>query len=125
MKPGYRTAIIVLATLAVGFALGRGHAVLTRGYFYEIRDKKIFDSPNGPLEWRHVTKTVGLPFLDPGTTELEYNGRIFYSAGRIFQEDYPFAKDVVFDGRTIFWKDGEFSYSLKIEEIKKQNEPNQ
>jgi len=123
MRPGYRTTITVLLTLAAGFALGRGHALLTSGYFYEVRDRQVFESPNGTLEWRHVTKTTGLPFLDPGSTELEYGGRLVYSAKRMFQENLPFARDVVFDGRTVSWTDGELSYNLQIEQTKARNEP--
>jgi len=100
--------------LAAGFVLGRCHGVMTRGYYYEIREKKTFESSAGPLEWRYVTKSEGLPFLDPGTTELEFEGRTLYSAQRWFQESYPFARDIKFDGGTLKWSDGQYDFDLKI-----------
>mgnify|MGYP001627348796 CR=1 FL=1 len=125
MKPALKTSILIISMLVVGFILGRLHGILTRGYVYNIIDQKSYDSPSGSVEWRHVTKAVGFPFLDPGTTELEYDGRLLFSALRVFQEDSPFARDVQFDGKRLQWDDGDYSYSLEIKGSKYRKEPNQ
>lgn len=115
MKSTLRFIVLVAVTLAVGFGLGRCHGILTRGYHYEIRDAKTYGSGRDVVEWRYVTKSVGLPFLDPGTTELEYRGRLLFSAQRAFQENHPYAHEVQFDGENLQWDDGEFAYALTIQ----------
>ena len=114
MKPVLRLIVPAVGTLAVGFGLGRCHGVLTRGFHYEIRDAKTYGAGRDAVEWRYVTKSVGLAFLDPGTTELEYRGRLLFSAQRAFQENHPYAHDVQFDGEILQWDDGEFAYVLTI-----------
>lgn len=125
VKPALKTPILIISMLVVGFILGRLHGILTRGYVYSIRDQKSYDSPSGSVQWRYVTKAAGFPFLDPGTTELEYDGRLLFSALRGFQEDSPFARDVQFDGKRLQWDDGDYAYSLEIKESKYRKEPNQ
>ncbi len=109
--------------LVAGFILGRWHGILTKGYVYRIRERQTHDSPSGSVEWRHVTKHVGWELMDTGTTELEYDGRLLYSATRDFQEDRPFASDIRFDGKRLEWDDGDYFYSLEIEASRHNQEP--
>ena len=121
MKFTLRHFVILVSILGIGFVLGRIYTLTTTGYVYEVREKKTFDSSNGSVEWRYVTKTVGVPVMDPGTTELAYKGRLLYSALRGARESAPFAKNVRFDGKSLLWDDGELSFTLQIEELKVAN----
>lgn len=116
MRSPWLLACLILGAALGGFAIGRWQAIWTRGHHYEVRDTQTYASPNGPVEWRYVTKTVGMPIADPGTTELHYRGRLLFSVNRGFQENIPFARDVQFDGGTLTWNDGELAYVLKITE---------
>jgi hypothetical protein len=71
----------------------------------------------GPVEWKYVTESAGLPFLDPGTTVIEFQGRTIYKARRGFQEDSPFAQNIQASNGCIEWDDGEFQFRLAIDEL--------
>ena len=114
---------LIVAAAAGGFALGRWQAIWTRGFHYQIQDSKTHPSPNGSVEWRYVTKTVGVPVIDPGTTELHYRDRLLFSVNRGFQEAIPFVQDIRFDGKTLEWNDGELDYVLKITERETPRSP--
>ena len=107
------------ALLVVGFAIGRfcefGHS----GHWFEVREAKAFDSPMGPVHWSYVTDAVGVPFLDPGTTMIEFNDRIIYKARRTFQESHPFADHVQTADNTIAWEDGDYRFHLTIDPMDK------
>jgi hypothetical protein len=56
-----------------------------------------------------------MPFLDPGTTVIEYRGRTIYKANRFFQESVPFATNIKVSEKQIDWEDGELKYHLNLE----------
>ena len=84
------------------------------GHYFVVREERIYPTAMGDLRWRYVTDTDGLPFLDPGITQLELKGRTLYKAKRYFQENWPVVDDVKVTGNTIAWDDGEYAYSLQI-----------
>jgi hypothetical protein len=118
----FQSAIGAILLIA-GFFAGRLFQHTKNGYHFEIRQKKDFQSPMGLVEWSYVTESVGLPFLDPGKTIIEFKGRTLYKAGRTFQEKYPFARNIQTSDKSIDWDDGEIKYHRTIDEIKPQNSP--
>lgn len=118
MKRKIILAVIGLALLAIGFAVGRFVQHNKSGYHYDVRDTKIYDSPVGPIRWSHVTESVGMPFLDTGTTILEVDGRMIYKAKRSFQESSPYARNIRATQEGVAWDDGDFQYDLKIQRMK-------
>lgn len=103
--------------LTAGFVCGRLVQHAKTGFHREIREQKIFESAMGPVQWSHVTESVGFPFLDPGTTILEFKGRAIYKAKRVFQEGHPFAWNVTTEGNLIRWEDGEYRFQLLVEDM--------
>lgn len=118
MKRKIILAVIGLALLAAAFFAGRFVEHSTSGYHYEVRDMKDYDSPVGPIRWSHVTESVGIPFLDPGTTILEVDGRTIYKAKRAFQESSPYAKNIRATQDGIAWDDGDYRFDLTIHSMK-------
>lgn len=115
MKRKITLAIIGIALLTLGFVVGGFVLHCKSGYHYEVRDTRDYDSPVGPVRWSYVTESVGLPFLDSGTTILEVDGRLIYKAKRSFQESSPYARNIRGTPHGIAWDDGEFQYDLKIQ----------
>ena len=72
----------------------------------------------GPIHWSYVTESVGLPFLDPGTTVIKFEGRTIYKAQRGFQESVPFAQSIETSDKSITWNDGEFRFHLAVDRMK-------
>jgi hypothetical protein len=118
MKPKITLAIIGLALLAVGFVSGRLVQHNKSGYHYEVKDTKAYDTSVGPVRWSYVTESVGMPFLDTGTTVLELDGRTIYKAKRSFQESSPYARDISVTPNGIAWDDGDFRFDLTIHRTK-------
>ena len=118
MKRKITIAITGLALLAVGFVAGRFVQHNESGYHYEVRDTKNYDTSVGPIRWSYVTESVGMPFLDSGTTVLELDGRTIYKAKRSFQESSPYAKDISATPEGIAWDDGDFRFDLAIHRMK-------
>jgi hypothetical protein len=118
MKRKITLAIIGLALLAGGFVAGRLVQHNKSGYHYEVRDTKDYDTSVGPIRWRYVTESVGMPFLDTGTTVLELDGRTIYKAKRSFQESSPYAKNISPKQDGIAWDDGDFRFDLTIHRMK-------
>jgi hypothetical protein len=83
-----------------------------------VRDTKDYDSPVGLIRWSYVTESVGTPFLDPGTTIIEVDGRTIYKAKRAFQESSPYARNLNATQHGVAWDDGEFQFDLKIHRMK-------
>lgn len=94
MKRKIILAVIAIALLATGFGVGCYVQHSRSGYHYEVIENKNFDSPVGPIRWSYVTESVGMPFLDSGTTILEFDGKIIYKAKRSFQESSPYARNI-------------------------------
>ena len=118
MKRKITLAIIGLALLAVGFVGGRFVQHSQSGYHYEVRDTKDYDSPVGPIRWSYVTESVGMPFLDSGTTILELDGRMIYKAKRSFQESSPYARNIRATQEGVAWDDGDFLFDLAMHKMK-------
>lgn len=105
-----------LITFIMGCLMGSAVQHGKTGWHYQIRDSKVIHTDLGPVQWSYVTESVGLPFMDTGTTVVEWNGRTLYKAKRGFQENYPFADNVRPSKNAIEWEDGKHSYHLTIEE---------
>lgn len=125
MKRKSAYTLVGLALLSIGFASGRFVEQCHSGYHYDIRDTKDFDSPMGLVRWSYVTESIGTPFLDPGTTTLEIDGRTIYKAKRDFQESAPYAKNITTSKDRISWDDGDFHFDLTLQRLKAadQNPP--
>lgn len=118
MNRKFTLTLIGLASLAIGFASGRFVQHGRSGYHYEVRDTKNYDSPMGPVRWSRVTESVGMPFLDTGTTILEFEGRTIYKARRGFQESTPYARNIHASQDRISWDDGDFHFDLNLRRMK-------
>ncbi len=97
-----------------------------RGYHYELRSEKRVPYAEGTVAIKYVTETMGLPFLDPGTSivtlERESGGETtIYKARRIFQESYPYVSDVKVNGDEFEWDDGDNRYHLRISSLQKDH----
>jgi len=100
------------------------------GYHYELRSEKRVPYGEGAVVIRYVTETMGLPFLDPGTSivtlEDGFGGETtIYKARRIFQEAYPFVSDVKVEGEAFEWTDGDKQYHLRIHPLRGTTPPNE
>ena len=111
--------IVGVVLLAVGFAGGRLFQHAETGFHFKILEEKEYGSFMDPVRWRHVSESVGMPFLDPSKTILEYRGRTIYKAQRIFQESVPVAGNISVSDQQITWDDGELRFHLTVEEMKK------
>ena len=118
MKRKITMATIVLALLVIGFAIGLFVQHNRCGYHYEVRDTKEFSSPVGPVRWSYVSESVGMPFLDSGTTIIEVDGRTIYKAERAFQESSPYARNIIAAQDGIAWDDGDYQYNLTMKRMK-------
>ncbi len=118
MKRKITKAAIGLALLAIGFGSGLFVQHKRSGYHYEVRDTKEYSSPIGPVRWSYVTESVGMPFLESGTTILEVEGRTIYKAKRGFQESSPYARNITTAQNRIAWDDGDFQFDLTIRRMK-------
>jgi hypothetical protein len=112
-------AIGIIAVLVVVFIGGRFTERMKNGYFYEVRDEHEVPYSIGLVSVKYVTESVGLPFLDPGTSVVSINdakcGPItLYKAKRTFQESYPFVEAVLVRDNELTWNDGIYSYQLQI-----------
>ena len=117
MKRALIYASIGAALVMFGFFAGEFFQHQKTGYHFEVRDQKSIQSPLGEIEWSYVTESVGMPFLDPGTTIIKFEGRTIYKAQRYFQEDFPYARNIQTNDNSIRWEDGEFKFQLIIESL--------
>ena len=121
MKRTLIQVTIALVLLAVGFAGGRLYQHARSGYHFKILKEQEFQSPGGPIHWSCFSESIGFSFLDPGTTMIEYRGRTIYKAQRVFQESIPFAQNITASDNFIAWDDGELSFRLTVDDLKKQD----
>jgi hypothetical protein len=119
MKRVFTHSAAGLLLLAGGFASGRLYQHAKTGFHLKILAEKEHGTSTDPVRWRYVSESVGMPFLDPGTTIIEYRGRTIYKAQRGFQESVPVAANVSVSDKQIDWDDGELRFHLTIEELKK------
>jgi hypothetical protein len=109
--------LVVVATFVAGHVSGRMLQHARTGYHYRVRNEKDIPFQSRSLSVRYVTGSVGLPFLDPGTTILALDDITIYKARRCFQEGFPVATDVSVNGDEISWNDGVNRYRLHVEPI--------
>lgn len=93
--------LVVVATFVAGHVSGRMLQHARTGYHYRVRNEKDIPFQSRSLSVRYVTESVGLPFLDPGTTILALDDITIYKARRCFQEGFPVATDVSVNGDEI------------------------
>jgi len=105
--------------LLAGFVGGRLFQHAKTGFHFKILAEKQYGSSKDPVRWQSVSESVGVPFLDSGTTIIEYRNRTLYKAQRVFQESAPAAANISVSDRQIDWDDGELRFHLTIEEMKK------
>lgn len=114
--------LIILAVgailLGVGFAGGRLFQHAKTGFHFKILSEKQYGASTDPVNLRHVSESVGTPFLDPETTMIVYRGRTIYKAQRFFQESVPVAGNIRVSDKQIDWDDGELRFHLTVEEMK-------
>lgn len=123
IKSLLKRAWIVLFILGVGFFAGRIDQQVSRGYHFKIRKEMNYDSALGGIRWRYITESFGMPFLDPGTTMIEFDHRILYKSKRGFQESVPFAQNIQTSGNAIQWEDGEYRFNLTLEKMERARTP--
>jgi hypothetical protein len=105
--------------LIVGFVGGRLFQHAKTGLHFKVIAEKEYGTPKDPVRWRCVNESIGMPFLDPETTIIDYRGRTIYKAQRMFQERVPVATNIKALDKQIDWDDGELRYHLTVEEMKK------
>jgi hypothetical protein len=117
-----RPAVGVILLVSV-FVAGALFQYARNGFFFAVLAEKQYGASADPIRWRLVNESVGMPFVDLGTTIIEYRGRTIYKAQRIFQESFPVAENIKVTDKQIDWDDGELRFHLTVEEMKK-GEPN-
>jgi hypothetical protein len=114
MKPITKLILISATTLFCGFFVGRFYQHSKSGYHYELVSESSHDFEFGTVNLQQVTESVGMPFLDTGTTKITFDNRVLYEAQRSFQEDAPVARNLQVRGSKITWEDGDYEYDLAI-----------
>jgi hypothetical protein len=113
-----RTILLVVSAtilVVIAFLAGRLYQDLRNGYHLSVIEQKQYGMRLGPIQWSYVHEDAGAEgFLDSGTTILAFHDRTIYKAKRIFQEDFPFARNVVTSDNSVTWEDGEYRFQLTI-----------
>lgn len=110
--------VIGAVLLAVGFVGGRLFQHAKTGFHFKVLAEKQYGTPDDPVRWRCVSESIGMPFLDPETTIIDYRGRTIFKAQCDFQESVPVAANIRASGNRVDWDDGEFQYHLTVEDMK-------
>jgi hypothetical protein len=110
-----------VSMLTVGFFSGRAFQNAKSGYHYRLLEQKDYDSGLGPIHWSCAIESVGLPFLDPGTTTIKFANRTIYKAQRDFQEDAPYARNIQTSTNWIAWEDGDYKFHLTVESLRDES----
>ena len=118
--------LVLAATFVAGLKIGGYVQHQKTGYAYRIRSEKSYASTNGTVHLEYATESVGIPFLDPGTSTIvlrEPSGleAILYKARRGFQESYPYPEELVVANNQIRWDDGWHYYTLQLEASRRRN----
>jgi hypothetical protein len=118
-----KRAVIIVAVcgvmLVAGFFGGRAVQSAKTGYHYRLLKQKEYESSLGPIQWSCFVESVGFPFLETEKTMINMGNRTIYKAQRDFQEDAPFAENIVTSSNSVAWDDGDFRYHLTVEPMKK------
>lgn len=122
IKSKLKIILVLMLVFISGLFAGKFEQHLSNGYHFEVREEKKYEFDFGEIRWRNVSETFGMPFLDPGTTLIEFNGRTLYKAKRSFQESVPFARNIQTSGNTIHWDDGEYRFNLTLEKMEGKTE---
>ncbi|MFN7562485.1 MAG: hypothetical protein ACK5TH_11950 [Prosthecobacter sp.] len=99
------TGIFVGAVMGIGLGKERLHLLHLESYPLAF----------GKVEWRHFTRSSGFEMMAIDHTRLEFRGRVLYEAGRDFQENRPFARNIKVQSNQIEWDDGDYRYQLVID----------
>lgn len=108
-------AITGILIFGAGALCGGAFRYLTQEPWVTVHRQEDFDFGGDKLRRSVTTESIGVPFLQPETTTLQYRGRILYKAQRGFQESTPFTQDVRTDGDSVSWHDGELKFRLTVE----------
>ena len=120
--------ILVLAgTFVAGFKVGVFFQHCKTCYVHEIRSERTYSSPYGAIRLEYATESIGVSFLDPGTSTIvlkEPSGQevVLYKAQRGFQESSPFPEELVVTDDQIRWDDGLHVYSLRLEASQRRSQ---
>lgn len=119
MRRAIISTLVLVVTFIAGLKVGGFLQHQKTGYFYEIRSVKTHPSPMGTVQLKYATETIGMPFLDPGTSFIVLDDPsglelTVYKARRVFQESYPYPKDVLVNENRIQWDDGCYTYDLRL-----------
>ena len=111
---------IGIVLLASGFVAGQYFQHARTGYYYHVDREKTYVSELGDVHWSYVHESIGLPFLDPGSTVIKLGDRTIYEAKCGLQEPGPFADNIKTSGKSISWDDRELRFHLTVEPVKKE-----
>jgi hypothetical protein len=117
IKSVLKRSMIVLYIFVAGFFAGKIFQHSAHGYHFKVRQEENYDFALGEIRWRYATESFGMPFMDTGTTLIEFGDRTLYKAKRYFQESVPFARNIQTSGSAIYWDDGECRFNLTVEKI--------
>jgi hypothetical protein len=117
MKCGSSRLVVGLICLVIGFIGGELVQHARTGYHSKVLSAKVYPFPLGEVQWNLISESVGMPFLDPGTTVIKWNNRTIFKVQRSFQENGPVAANLKTSESTIEWDDGEYGYRLAIDKI--------
>lgn len=123
MKLTIILTILSVIMLIAGFFGGRTFENSRNGYHYKFLEGKEYQSELGPIEWSSFVESVGTPFaLQPEMTMISMGNRTIYKAQRDFQENIPYAANIVTSNNFISWDDGDFHYLLKVDQLKNEKQ---
>ena len=123
MKRAIILTVVSGIMLVAGFFGGRTYEKSRNGYYYKFLERKEYQSELGPIEWSSFVESVGTPFiLEPEMTMINMGNRTIYKAQRDFQENIPYASNIVTSNNFIAWDDGDFHYLLKVDPVKHEKQ---
>ena len=127
MKKKLIITIAFLVVFITGCFVGSCVQYLKSGYHHKTRRTKSFPFRNGEVTLKHITESIGMPFLDPETSVITVQTEcglpiIVYKAKRVFQESCPHVEGVKIDTNQVTWQDGINSYQLAITPIEEKAE---
>jgi hypothetical protein len=117
VKPNASRLGVGAVAIVAGFIGGCLFQHATAGYHFKVLSEKIYPSPMGAVHWSLVTESLGMPFLDTGTSIIKWNNRTIFKAQRDFQESTPVAGNIKTSDSTVEWDDGEFHYHLSVDKM--------
>lgn len=99
------------------FALGWVACSFKSGYRLNIEDTEEFVFSSGTFYRHQFRESAGIPIMHPGSSMIEFDGRLIYRADRGFQEPVPHVMNIKELENGIYWSDGEYNFDLIISPI--------